>query len=176
VIVCNRLTHAKSATWLDADMAHSLIQHAIGIATSLIPSELRGVLEACPDCGSPDLAPEQGANPAAPGILGERPRCTACGRAGRSVPILENGQPLMTRDGQEMHDHRIMTVAPARHSQARRSGSRSLASHRDRDLRSRPNTPPMGRTWRRRGCVNECRAPSRWDSPHRQAMSCATQA
>jgi len=108
----NWLTHAKSATWLDADMSHTLIQHAIDMATSLILRELRGVPEACPDCGSPDLTPEQGENTAAPGILWERPRCTACGWAGRPVPILaaENGRPLITREGGETHDHSIMTV------------------------------------------------------------------
>ena len=30
----NWLTHSKSATWIDADMAHSLTQHASGMATS----------------------------------------------------------------------------------------------------------------------------------------------
>jgi gamma-glutamylcyclotransferase (GGCT)/AIG2-like uncharacterized protein YtfP len=108
----NWLTHAKSAAWLDADMAHTLIQHAIGMATSLILRELRGVPEACPDCGSPDLAPEQGENTAAPGELWERPRCSACGWAGRPVPILDSGygRPLITREGEETHDHSIMTV------------------------------------------------------------------
>ena len=37
----NWLTHSKSATWIDADMAHSLNQHASGMATSLILRELR---------------------------------------------------------------------------------------------------------------------------------------
>lgn len=108
----NWLTHAKSSAWLDADMAHTLIQHAIGMATSLILREIRGVPEACPDCGSPDLMPEQGKNTAALGILWERPRCTTCGWAGRPIPILnsENGRPLITREGEETHDHSIMTV------------------------------------------------------------------
>jgi hypothetical protein len=51
----NWLTHSKSATWGDADMAHSLIQHASGMATRLILRELRGVPEECPNCGSPHL-------------------------------------------------------------------------------------------------------------------------
>ena len=51
----NWLTQAKSATWLDADISLTLIQHAIGMATSLILRGLRSVPEACPDCGSPDL-------------------------------------------------------------------------------------------------------------------------
>jgi hypothetical protein len=60
----NWLTHSKSATWIDADMAHSLIQHASGMATRLILRELRGVPEECPNCGSPHLEPEQGENAA----------------------------------------------------------------------------------------------------------------
>jgi hypothetical protein len=51
----NWLTHSKSATWIDADMAHSLTQHANGMAASLIVRELRGVPEECPNCGSPHL-------------------------------------------------------------------------------------------------------------------------
>jgi hypothetical protein len=108
----NWLTHSKSASWVDADMAHTLIQHAIGMAASLIVRELRGLPEACPTCGSPDLEPEQGENTAAPGVLWERPRCTECGWAGRPVPILdiESGQPLITREGEDSEDHSIMTV------------------------------------------------------------------
>ncbi|MBB4587921.1 gamma-glutamylcyclotransferase (GGCT)/AIG2-like uncharacterized protein YtfP [Rhizobium leguminosarum] len=108
----NWLTHAKSATWIDAEMAHSLIQHAIGMATSWILRELRGVPEACPNCGSPHLQPEHGENTDAPGILWERPRCADCGWAGRPVPILdlEDGQPIITREGEETDECSIMTV------------------------------------------------------------------
>lgn len=109
---CNWLTHSKSATWVDAELAHSLIQHGIGMATALIVRELRGVPEACPDCGSPHLEPEQGENSAAPGVLWERPRCADCGWAGRPVPILEleDGRAIITREGEESDDHSIMTV------------------------------------------------------------------
>jgi hypothetical protein len=108
----NWLTHSKSATWIDADMAHSLIQHAVGMSTSLILRELRGVPKECPSCGSPRLEPEQGENTAAPGVLWERPRCADCGWTGRPVPILdvENGRPIITREGEESHEHSIMTV------------------------------------------------------------------
>jgi hypothetical protein len=108
----NWLTHSKSATWIDADMAHSLIQHASGMATSVILRELRGVPEECPNCGSPHLEPEQGENTAAPGVLWERPRCANCGWTGRPVPILdlEDGQPIITREGEESDEHSIMTV------------------------------------------------------------------
>jgi cation transport regulator ChaC len=108
----NWLTHSKSATWIDADMAHSLILHAIGMSVRLILRELRGVPEECPDCGSPHLEPEQGENTNAPGVLWERPRCAECGWAGRPVPILarEDGQPIITREGEESDEHGIMTV------------------------------------------------------------------
>jgi cation transport regulator ChaC len=108
----NWLTHSKSATWIDADMAHSLIQHAIGMATSLILRGLRGVPEECPNCGSPHLEPEQGENTAAPDVLWERPHCADCGWAGRPVPILDrdNGQLIITREGEESDEHSIMTV------------------------------------------------------------------
>lgn len=107
----NWLTHAKSATWVDAEMSHALIQHAIGLASSLLLRELRGVPEACPDCGSPNLTPEQGENTAAPGVLWERPRCTDCGWVGRPVPILdvESGQAIITREGDGTDDHSYMT-------------------------------------------------------------------
>jgi AIG2-like family len=108
----NWLTHSKSATWVDAEMADSLIQHAIGMATSLILRELRGVPEACPNCGSPHLEPEQGENTAAPGVLWERPRCIDCEWAGRPVPILdlESGQSIITREGEKSDDCSIMAV------------------------------------------------------------------
>lgn len=81
----NWLTHSKSATWIDADMAHSLVQHASGMATSAILRELRGVPEECPNCGSPHLEPEQGENTAAPGNSGnDRAAPTVNGPAGPS--------------------------------------------------------------------------------------------
>jgi hypothetical protein len=74
--------------------------------------ELRGVPEACPDCGAPDLEPEQGENTAAPAVLWERPRCPHCGWAGRAVPILdmESGQAIITRKGETSDQHGIMMV------------------------------------------------------------------
>jgi hypothetical protein len=108
----NWLTHSKSANWIDAEMAHALIQHAIGMASSLILRGLRGVPEACPKCGSPHLEPEQGENTAAPGVIFERPRCSDCGWAGRPVSIrgLEDVQPIITREGEDSDEHSIMSV------------------------------------------------------------------
>jgi len=108
----NWLTHSKSATWVDADMAQSLNDHAIAIVTSLILRALRGVPDECPSCGSPHLEPEQGENTETPGVLWERPRCTDCGWAGRPVPILdlEEGLPIIAREGDETNECSIMTV------------------------------------------------------------------
>src|SRR6201987_5902976 len=41
-----------------------------------------------------------------------RPRCADCGSTGRPVPIfdLEDGQPIITREGEESDEHSIMTV------------------------------------------------------------------
>lgn len=111
----NWLTHSKSATWTDAEMAHSLIQHAIGMATSLIIRQLRGVPRECPACGSSRLEPEHSENMESAGVLWERPRCADCGWAGRPVPILhlEDGQPIITREGEQTDECSIM-AAPLR--------------------------------------------------------------
>jgi len=108
----NWLTHTKSGTWFDAEMAHGLTQHASHMSMSLVLRALRGVPDECPKCASPHLEPEHGENTAAPGVLWERPRCADCGWAGRPVPILdlENGRPLIIREGEKTHDHSIMTV------------------------------------------------------------------
>lgn len=108
----NWLTHSNAATWIDAEMAHALIQHAVGMATSLILRALRGVPTECPECGSPRLEPEQGENTEIPGVLWERPRCSDCGWAGRPVPVvgLEDVQPIITREGEDTDDCSIMTV------------------------------------------------------------------
>ena len=123
----NWLTHSKSATWIDADMAHSLTQHASGMAASLIVRELRGVPAECSNCGSPHLEPEQGENTATPSVLWERPRCADCGWTGRPVPILdlEDGQSIITREGKETDEHGIMTV-PLR--TIRKPGDPSIAA------------------------------------------------
>jgi len=108
----NWLTHSKSGTWVDAEMAHGVAEHAVGMTASLLLRTLRGVPDACPDCGSPHLEPEQGENTAAPGILWERPRCVSCGWTGRPVPILdlEDSRAIITREGEDRHEHSIMTV------------------------------------------------------------------
>jgi hypothetical protein len=108
----NWLTHSKSATWHDAEAGVSTVEHAVGMAASLVIRELRDVPPQCPECGSPSLAPEDGENTATPGVLWQRPRCADCGWAGRPVPIMtiEGFEGLVTREGEDGGDeHAIMT-------------------------------------------------------------------
>ena len=93
-------------------MAHSLIQHAGGMATGLILRALRGVPEECPNCASPHLEPEQGENQPRPVSSGnDRTAPIAGGPAGPSrILEVEDGQTIITREGDESDEHSIMTV------------------------------------------------------------------
>ena len=82
----NWLTHSKSATWVDADMAHSLIQHASSMATGLILRELRGVPEECPKLRLAASRSSTGRKYSRPGVLWERPRCADCGMDRQAYP------------------------------------------------------------------------------------------
>ncbi|NEJ96253.1 MULTISPECIES: hypothetical protein [Rhizobium] len=83
------LTHAKSATWRDAEACLSTTEHIIGLASSLFILRMRSVPEECPECGSPDLQPEEGRHTEAPEVIWERPVCGNCGWTGTAVPIDE---------------------------------------------------------------------------------------
>ena len=48
----NWLTHAKGSTWYDAEAATTTVEHALGLAASLVVRHVRGVPESCPACGS----------------------------------------------------------------------------------------------------------------------------
>jgi hypothetical protein len=112
----NWLTHSKSATWPDGDMAIGSTEHAVSMATSLLVRELRGVPGQCPECGSPRLQPEEGENSATPGVLWQRPRCLDCGWAGRPVPVMaaEGFEGLITRVGEEREDECAIMTVPLR--------------------------------------------------------------
>jgi hypothetical protein len=84
----NWLTHAKSSTWYDAETATTTVEHAIGLAASLVIRHIRAVPEACPACGSNRLSPQRGFHSSAPDIEWERPCCDKCGWLGDPVPIL----------------------------------------------------------------------------------------
>jgi hypothetical protein len=108
----NWLTHSKSSTWVDAELATTQLQHAVGMATSVVLRALRDVPEECPECGCPHFKPEQGENSAAPGVLWERPRCCACDWAGLPVPIMvtEGETSLLTHEGDNSDNCGIMAV------------------------------------------------------------------
>jgi hypothetical protein len=84
----NWLTHGKASTWYDAEAATSTVEHALGLATSLVIRQVRDVPEACPACGSNRLSPQRGVHTSAPDMEWERPTCDKCGWTGEAVPIL----------------------------------------------------------------------------------------
>jgi hypothetical protein len=84
----NWLTHAKASTWYDAEAATMTVEHALGMAASLVIRHVRAVPEACPACGSNRLSPQRGFHSSAPDIEWERPTCDKCGWLGDPVPIL----------------------------------------------------------------------------------------
>jgi hypothetical protein len=85
------------------------MEHAIGLASSLVIRHSRGVPEQCPECGSPHLSPEEGRRTDAPDIVWERPTCADCGWAGEPVPVAEepldeDELALITREGGDPDD------------------------------------------------------------------------
>jgi hypothetical protein len=83
----NWLTHAKASTWYDAEAATTTVEHAVGLATSLVVRHVRGVPEACPACGSNRLSPQRGFHPSEADVERERPTCDQCGWSGDPVPV-----------------------------------------------------------------------------------------
>jgi hypothetical protein len=87
----NWLTHAKASTWYDAEAAASTVEHALGLAGTVVIRHVRRVPDACPSCGSNRLSPQRGFHSSLPDIEWERPTCEKCGWLGDPVPIL--GEP-----------------------------------------------------------------------------------
>lgn len=83
----NWLTHAKGSTWYDAEAATTTVEHALGLAASLVVRHVRAVPEACPACGSNRLSPQRGFHSSAPDQKWERPTCEKCGWFGDPTPI-----------------------------------------------------------------------------------------
>jgi hypothetical protein len=81
----NWLTHAKTSTWYDAEAATSTVQHALGLAGSLV---IRHIRATCPACGSNRLSPQRGFHSGVPDLEWERPTCEKCGWLGDPVPVL----------------------------------------------------------------------------------------
>jgi hypothetical protein len=108
----NWLTHAKSAVWQDAEFAVAAVEHAVGMASSILIRELRGVPLECPKCQSPHLEPENGENSTTPGVVWQRPVCLDCGWTGRPVPIsvAEEYLDIVKREGGDGgQEHSIMS-------------------------------------------------------------------
>lgn len=118
-VFSNWLTHAQSATWHDAEAAISTVEHALGLAASLVIRHTRHVPDQCPDCGSPHLVPEQGWREDVPEIEWERPTCPECGWTGTPVPVGErlvedDAEELITRSGGDDADECIIPTVPLR--------------------------------------------------------------
>jgi hypothetical protein len=94
----NWLTHAKTSAWHDAEAATTTVEHALGLATSLVLRHVRGVPHACPACGSTRLSPQRGVNDRVLDIEWERPLCEKCGWAGDPVPILPRPEDYAADD------------------------------------------------------------------------------
>ncbi len=112
-VFSNWLTHAHSATWHDAEAAIAAVEHALGLAASMVIRHTREVPEQCPECGSPHLSPQEGWREDLPEIAWERPKCGDCGWTGRGVPIGPRDgetEDLFIRDGDDNDECAIMTV------------------------------------------------------------------
>lgn len=83
------LTHAKSSSWHDAEIACSTTELAISLWTSIIIRHIRKVPESCPACGSRRLSPQRARPPEAPETQYERPICEKCGWTGEPTLITE---------------------------------------------------------------------------------------
>ena len=83
----NWLTHASSATWHDAEAAHSSVRHAVNLLAELMVRYFRNVPNACPECGSVRISPQYGHNELDPETKWERPACDACNWTGEATPV-----------------------------------------------------------------------------------------
>ena len=110
----NWLTHSQSGRWLDAEVATSVVSHALGLATSICIRQLRKVPEQCPECGSYHLFPEEGMNVDEPELIFERPVCADCGWSGEPVAVDERTEDeiaqFITREGEKKDECAIMTT------------------------------------------------------------------
>lgn len=108
----NWLTHSQSGKWIDAEVAANAVSHALGMAISISVRQLRKVPDACPECGSHHLFPEEGMNDQTPEIVFERPTCADCGWHGEAVPVGERTEEeigqFITREGDNSDECGIM--------------------------------------------------------------------
>ncbi|MGU3420837.1 hypothetical protein [Methylobacterium sp. D54C] len=112
----NWLTHAKSATWHDAEAAQTTVDHAIGFGVSLLLRVSRLVPEECPKCGSPHLSPQESRPDEMPGTVWERPSCDDCEWTGLPVRVDLNSPKveLIISEGGDDTGECIIPDAPLR--------------------------------------------------------------
>lgn len=113
----NWLTHAKSATWRDAEAAHTTTEHGLGMVLEYTLKYLRDVPEACPTCGSPHLSPQEGWQEDMPEVAWERPVCDDCGWTGAPVVVGErlpvaDEEALITREGSSTDGECVVAEVP----------------------------------------------------------------
>ncbi len=83
----NWLTHAKGATWHDAESAVASTDNAISLCMSAIYRHMRGEPERCPVCGSSRLERQHAHNPEYQDEIWERPACQKCPWTGAETVI-----------------------------------------------------------------------------------------
>jgi hypothetical protein len=103
----NWLTHAKSGTWMDAELAKTMAAHAMAMCVSYFMRRLRHVPDACPQCHSPHLEPTYGNREDALDTLFEWPSCADCGWEGTPVVVAEvqGFEGLVSSEGNRSDDH-----------------------------------------------------------------------
>ncbi|MCF4127539.1 hypothetical protein [Methylobacterium sp. SyP6R] len=115
-VFTNWLTHARSATWHDAEAAQCTTEHVLGLAMSLVIRHCRAVPETCPECGSSSLFPEEEMEEESPEIVWERPVCDNCGWSGEAVQVGERSddelEEIFTRIGGEDNDECTIPTVP----------------------------------------------------------------
>lgn len=113
-VFANGLTHNQGMTWHDADAAQTTTEHVLGLTMSLVIRHIRSVPEQCPDCGSPNLSPQEGRHEKLPEVIWERPACADCGWTGTPVPVDEElgGGDLITRVGGDDSDECVVQTVP----------------------------------------------------------------
>lgn len=111
----NWLTHAKSSSWHDAEMALTTVEISIGMGVSTIMRHIKMVPDACPKCRSPNLFPQTGVRKDMTDVLWERPVCGQCGWTGTPVVIRElnpEEAEIITREGGENTGECIVPDVP----------------------------------------------------------------
>ena len=110
----NWLTHAKASSWHDAEAATTTVEHALGLATSLVIRHVRAVPHACPACASTRLSPQRGTHSNAPDVEWERPTCANA--AGLAIPHRSFQRPKPKRQIESGNRRRETALFQRHHS------------------------------------------------------------